>query len=129
MNEELYEDFNLLTGEPDDLKNRAGVLCWFLAMHGYADQAERIMTNLDDAETEDELTDTIQVLIHRVLDVDEKDIGDSDWLSLYTGLFNSSPLVQESHYIPKDGEMEKITRECLKQQKRIRIDLEEGAIA
>lgn len=129
MDQEKFEKFDLAEGERDNLLCRARSLCWFLLTIGEEKKAARIAESLENAE-EDEISDTINILIDNIIELtSDDDSDDQKWNDLYSVLFESSPYYAESHYIPEAGEMARITRECLKGQKRIRTDVPEGCMA
>lgn len=126
LNDELMEDFDYKSGDLETLKRRFFSLYDFVMANSDGATEDLKKLNADESllDDPDALSDAIQTLEGLALETETDD--EREWETLYTGLFDSSPYLKESHYIPKPGEMEDIVKLCIKKKKRIRTDLPDG---
>ena len=126
FDESIFEEFRYDEGEPEELVRRALVLCDFLVSAG-EDIKEELIDRISECEDEKEVGRIIDDLAEDAVDADVED--ESSWADLYEGLFDSSLLIMESSYIPKEDEIEDLVKECIRKKKRVKIDIQDGCIA
>jgi len=135
FDEDRFEKYDLLSGNTDLLKQRVYALGGVLLECGKSAKSagESIMNRFAESDDPEKLKKAITLLQDLVLantkDEDDGVFSDNFWTDVYRLLFEESPFLMESFYIPKDGEMAAITRACIKNGMRIKTeDVPEGTI-
>lgn len=123
---EWYEPYDYMIGDIEELRSRALALATF-----FTESSERFAMTIGreiyNSSSEKDIKDMLETLVKKVLSDETND--DNAWYDLYQSFFGVSPQWFGSKHIPEDGEIKDITKESLRDKKRIKTEVPKGFLA
>jgi len=115
-----FEDFQYDEGSIEDLKKRAFALCdSVIGIEGWGDRAVEVAKMVDSTENPRDVKGAIQLFLKVLLDKSPRGM---DWGSVYKALFENVPCTYGG-FIPRNQkEIEEVTKECIRDKKRIKVE-------
>lgn len=125
VSEKELEAYDYEKGSIDELKRKVFVLSDYLIIGGEKDKGISIAMDTDKSKSKSRVLTMLRLACKHILNM-----SGIRWDAVYQALFENSLYSLENHYKPADDkDAEEVVKKCIRDKKRIKSKLPDGAIA